>query len=121
MSDFESELAKTPLRGAPADWRREILRAARAAASKPRAEAWWRRLLAPQPVALAAAWVIIVVLQAATPKEPSMPRMTNLAQVIAEIRAQQQLIAELLRTAAPAPAQPHREGATVSRRKHQPA
>ena len=119
MSDFESELSRTPLRGVPPDWRGNILRAARAAAEPPPSP-WWRRWIAPQPLALAAAWGIIIALQVATPKESARP-LTNLAEAKAQLHAQQTLLAELLQSPAPPPAQRPRQGVMVPRRKHQPA
>ena len=120
MSDFESDLAKTPLRGAPAEWRGEILRAAHALSAEPALPTWWRCWLAPQPLTLTAAWIIIILLQVATPKESAAPCMTSLSQIQAEIRAQQKLLAELLPPPAPA-APPGQQGAALARRKHQPA
>jgi hypothetical protein len=125
MSDFESELAKTPLRPAPADWRGEILRAARSAAPEavPSSAAWWRRWLAPQPLTLAAAWVVTATLRLATPAESPAPRTSDLAQMKAQIRAQQKLLAELLNPpgSVPAPAPPRQQGAWLQRRKHEHA
>ncbi len=66
--DFEFQLQNQPLRGLPAEWRSEVLSAAKDAvanteALKPAAPAsWWRELLWPCPQAwagLAAAWVVI--------------------------------------------------------------
>ena len=133
MNDFESDLAKTRLRGAPAEWRGEILRAARSAATdddapvrestrqgalaSPRGRRW----LAPQPLALAAAWLVIAVLRMATPAEPAAAPTADVAQIKAQIRAQQKLLAELLRPEVPAPTPQRRQGATIPRQKHQPA
>ena len=121
MSDFESELAKTPLRGAPADWRAEILRAARAVAPEAATPPWWRRWLAPQPLTLAAAWLVIATLWLATPANSETPRRADMTQMKAQVRAQRELLAELLRPAAPVPAAPSQQGATGPRRKHLPA
>jgi len=69
--DFEKQLQRQPLRELPKEWRAEILRNARAAASPhsslltPHAASWWREWLWPSPqawVGLAAFWVAIAVL-----------------------------------------------------------
>jgi hypothetical protein len=120
MSDFESDLAKTPMRGNPPEWRGEILHAARAAVAETAAPPWWRWWVTPQRFTLGTAWLIIVVLRFATPAEPMATPSPNIAQIQAQIRAQQKLLAELLQPAAPAPARVDQQGATVSRRKHLP-
>ena len=125
MSDFETKLAKTPLRRAPAEWRGEILRATRSAAAEaaPSSVAWWRRWLAPQPLSLAAAWVVIATLRFATPAEPPPPQTADVAQMKAQIRAQQKLLAELLHPPIPVPPAPPvgQQGAWLQRRKHEHA
>ncbi|MBI5819395.1 MAG: hypothetical protein HZA88_10455 [Verrucomicrobia bacterium] len=83
--DFEKKLGRQPMRAVPAEWRAQILREATAAVSdrrspaqcEPRPEtaatAWWHEWLWPRPMAwasLAAAWVIIAILHAATPAAP---------------------------------------------------
>jgi hypothetical protein len=70
--DFENQLQRQPLRAAPAEWRAEILQAARSASPPraprlaPPASPWWREWLWPSPQAwagLAAAWIAIAVLK----------------------------------------------------------
>ncbi|MFA5192881.1 MAG: hypothetical protein WC740_19395 [Verrucomicrobiia bacterium] len=83
--DFEKKLERQPMRAVPAEWRGQILREAAAAASDNRssvqsrrrsetvATVWWHEWLWPRPMAwasLAAAWVIIAMLHAATPAAP---------------------------------------------------
>ena len=66
-SDFEESLRRQSIRPVPAQWRGEILRAARA---QPAASPWWREWLWPHPQAwgaLAAAWGIIILLHVAAP------------------------------------------------------
>src|SRR5438552_14253870 len=76
--DFDKRLQRQTLRPIPHEWRSEILDAARRADdpqpstfnSQP--TSWWRELLWPCPQAwagLAAAWVLILALNAAT-REP---------------------------------------------------
>jgi hypothetical protein len=76
-NDFEKKLERQPMRAVPAEWRAQILREARLAATPepPAWQAWIRELLWPRPLAwasLAAAWVLIAVLRAATPAEPPL-------------------------------------------------
>jgi len=73
--DFEKKLERQPMRAVPPEWRAQILREARLAATPEPAPwlAWWRELLWPRPVAwgsLAAAWVVIAALYLATPATP---------------------------------------------------
>ena len=85
--DFEKQLERQPMRAVPAAWRGDILREAVAAVSDRRslaqdkwrsetaATAWWRELLWPRPLvwaSLAAAWVVIAMLHAATPAAPML-------------------------------------------------
>jgi len=73
--DFESQLQRQPLRAAPAEWRTEILQAARVSVSPrtshlaPHTSPWWREWLWPSPQAwagLAAVWLVILGLNATT-------------------------------------------------------
>ena len=85
--DFEKKLEHQPMRSVPAAWRAQILRDAAAAVSdrrslaqnnrcsEPAATVWWRELLWPRPLvwaSLAAAWVVIAMLHAATPAAPML-------------------------------------------------
>ena len=121
MSDFESDLTKIPLRRAPLDWRGDILRAARAGAPERDPLPWWRRCLAPQPLTLAAAWLVIAGLQLMTPADAPVRQRANSDQLKAQIRAQRKLLAELLQPARVAPATSGKQGAAVPRWKPHPA
>lgn len=70
MNDFETRLAEVHLRGAPPEWRGDILRAARAAetANLPQ-PLWWRGLFSVPKLALAALWLLIGVLRISTPRD----------------------------------------------------
>src|SRR4051794_13461284 len=80
MKDFESQLSELPTRSAPANWRADILRNARAAAPEAHVAPWWRSWLTPQPIALAAAWLVIAFLALSTPEESTPPPPATLAQ-----------------------------------------
>jgi hypothetical protein len=117
MSDFESNLARTPLRHASTEWRQEILRAARAAAAAKGTVPWWQRWQTPQPIALAAAWLMIAATWIATPADVTSAQPANLANLRARVQAQQQLIADLLDAPRPQSSPPvHHQGATTLRR-----
>jgi hypothetical protein len=73
--DFENQLQRQPLRAAPAEWRAEILQAARVSVSPhtshlaPRTSPWWLEWLWPCPQAwagLAAVWLVILGLNSTT-------------------------------------------------------
>ena len=78
-SDFEKRLGKLTIRPTAAEWRREILRAARipsAPVTPTAAPPWWREWLWPCPKAwlgLAAAWGVALLLPATEPSEPGEP------------------------------------------------
>jgi hypothetical protein len=125
METFEQRLRRQPVKPLPADWRAEILRAAKPSPSRP--EANWlstlnqklSTLLWPHPKAwagLAAVWVFIFILNAASRDTSSAPVMAEKAsppspEVVAELKKQQQLFAELIGSAEPLDA---------DRRKHLP-
>ncbi len=106
--EFEQQLQRQPLRSPPEEWRREILEAANAAARartpafSPPGEPWWREWLWPSPRAwggLAAAWVIILALNAAKPGTPAgfangSPPPSR--EMIMALSAQRRELAELL-------------------------
>jgi hypothetical protein len=107
--DFESQLQRQPLRGLPAEWRREILSAAQEAVAqsepvKPAVPvSWWRELLWPCPqawVGLAAVWVLIAGLNLATNRGEARPKLEARREITPEERMafieQQQLLARLL-------------------------
>jgi hypothetical protein len=72
MSDLERKLRDLPFRAPPASWRRDILANA-APADAPRA--WnWREWLWPSPAvwgAMAALWIILLSIHAATMPDPA--------------------------------------------------
>ena len=110
MNEFEQRLRSVPVKPLPGDWRTEILAAAaEAVRSAPVSLSWrerlvagWRSLFWPHPRAwagLAAVWVIIAILHfsqrddspvLAEKSAPPTPEM------LADLRQQQQLLAELL-------------------------
>jgi hypothetical protein len=73
--DFENQLRRRPWRGTPPEWRPEILARAtaesnRRSIARPQRTSWLRGLLWPSPRAwagLAALWVLIFVLNGASP------------------------------------------------------
>ena len=105
--DFEKRLQRQPVRPVPREWRGEILDAARRAGghqpsplnSQP--TSWWRELLWPCPQAwagLAAAWVLILALNAATrePVQVATARSTPPArEVLMALKERRRLLAEL--------------------------
>ncbi len=72
-SDFEKRLGRLSVRPIPAEWRSEILRAAQAQAEAQPVTSrvpWWHEWFWPNPQAwlgLAAAWVVIFLLQLTSP------------------------------------------------------
>jgi hypothetical protein len=111
-SDFEESLRRQSIRPVPAQWRGEILRAARA---QPAASPWWREWLWPHPQAwgaLAAAWGIIILLHVAAPGDSAEKGKTALAswQDFAFLRQETEIIALLTdpeeSRPAPTPPQP---------------
>jgi hypothetical protein len=104
---FEKQLQHQPLRKLPAEWRAEILQSARASASAnssrltPRAAPWWREWLWPCPQAwagLAAAWIIIVSLNATTSSRSSemAKQAPNHSPEMETLAAQRRELARLL-------------------------
>src|SRR5438128_8423589 len=123
--DFEERLQRQSLRPIPREWRREILDAARRAGDpqlstlrskataedgltiNPQPTSWGRELLWPCPQAwagLAAAWVLILALNAAT-REPV--RVANSAgapparEVLMALKEQKRLLRELIESPMP--------------------
>jgi hypothetical protein len=106
--DFEQRLQCQPLRKVPTEWRAEILAAARPAACSTPRISFLSRLLSTinyQPStalrwsSLAAAWVVILVLNHAA-RDTSLAASANSAppspQMILALRQQQKLLAELV-------------------------
>ena len=111
MNDFEQKLSRQPLQQIPADWRAEILSAAKSAiATAKRSEAsittnpnsWLREFFWPHPKAwggLAAIWIFIFMLNFSMRDKTSMV-VEKIAppspEVIAELKQQKLLFAELI-------------------------
>jgi hypothetical protein len=102
---FEHRLQRQPLRKIPAEWRGEILDAARRAQQpstfSPQPASWWRELLWPCPQAwagLAAVWVLILALNSVT-REPTpaarFQNPTRVPEVLIALREHRRLLAEL--------------------------
>jgi len=96
-SDFEERLRRQSIRPIPTEWRKEILRAARA---QPAASPWWREWLWPCPQAwagLAAAWGIILLLNVTALEEKSATGQVASAsrQDFAFLRQETEIIARL--------------------------
>jgi hypothetical protein len=112
--DFEKRLQQQHIREVPADWRSEILSAARQASVPPHASHTTRpslvsalyqqlsTLLWPRPIAwagLAAVWLVILGLNAAAPEAPSHTarRTAPLSpQAFVALQEQERLLAELI-------------------------
>jgi hypothetical protein len=95
--DFEEYLRRQSIRPVPAQWREEILRAARA---QPATTSWWREWLWPCPKAwagLAAAWGIIFLLHVTAPDDSAGGRQTASAswEDFAFLRQETEIIAQL--------------------------
>jgi len=106
MNEFEKRIAETPPRRVPAAWRQDILAAARselATESAPRpARPGWLEWLWPRPVAwgaLAAAWVVIFALHAATPSPSGSQTASAPGNTLSLIVKRQQELTSLLATA----------------------
>ncbi len=111
--EFEKQLKQRPVRQMPAEWRAEILSAAKAAGSESRVQAGgksvsiWTMLkgwvvagleLKPKALAgLAALWVAILALHFSTHDDSNVAisRTPVSKQVITEVREQRQYFAEL--------------------------
>ena len=105
--DFEKRLQRQSMRPVPREWRGEILDAARRAGDhqlstiNPQPSSWWRELLWPCPQAwagLAAAWVLILALNAATrePVQVATAQSTPPArEVLIALKERRRLLAEL--------------------------
>src|SRR3989442_4505463 len=105
--DFEKRLQRQSMRPVPREWRGEILDAVRRARGHqlstihPQPTSWWRKLLWPCPQAwagLAAAWVLILALNAATrePVQVATAQSTPPArEVLMALKERRRLLAEL--------------------------
>ena len=118
MNDLESVVARLPLRSAPAEWRGEILRAARIATAEPAPPSQWRLWLSPPRLALAAAWMVIIALHISTTAESSTASPADIAQLQVRVSAQLTLLAELLDPPQPPPALIPRDAMLSRRESH---
>jgi hypothetical protein len=108
--DFEERLQRQSMRPVPAEWRGEILDAARRAGDhqlftlNPRPTPWWREWLWPCPQAwagLAAAWVLILALNAATRDPVQVAKTAKTAsapELLIALKEHRRLLAELIGT-----------------------
>jgi hypothetical protein len=109
--DFETRLGRQPLKQVPGTWRAEILAAAQAAQPATRAARpalfpaltqSFAALLWPHPKAwagLATVWLLIATLHFSmreTPAGPVLPMARPSPEVLAELRQQHRLYAELM-------------------------
>ena len=120
--DFEKQLKQRPLRQAPAEWRAEILGAAKAAANKSAREeagaSVWTTFkdwitagmeLRPKALAgLAAIWILIFALHFSTHDDShfAVSRKPESKQIMAEVREQRLFFAELAGLKEPRDAEP---------------
>ncbi|HEV7404246.1 MAG TPA: hypothetical protein VGO11_14995 [Chthoniobacteraceae bacterium] len=117
MNDLESRLARLPLRSAPAEWRLQILRAAQAARPAERVAPWWQRWLTPQRLALAGAWLLILLLKLTSPGERGKGTPSEVAGWQELWTAREQMVARLLNQPAAPEAEPRfPQGAVFARR-----
>ena len=111
--DFEKRLQRQSMRPIPREWRGEILGAAGRAGDhqgstiNPQATSWWRELLWPCPQAwagLAAAWVLILALNAATREPVQVATAQNTPpapEVLMALKERRRLLDELAGPPAP--------------------
>jgi hypothetical protein len=120
MDDLESRLARLPVRAAPPEWRMQILHAAQAARPTERVAVWWQRLLTPQRLALAGAWLFILFLQLTSPIERRDAPASSVVDLQELWAARQQMMARLLNQPSPPDAEPRfPQGAVFMRRPDQ--
>jgi len=104
--DFEAQLQNQPLRGLPAEWRGEILSAAKEAVNEQEPGFWailWQELfIAPRKVwaGMAAAWLVALILNLSSGPEPATQMakqpMEPSPDAMQIVREQQKLRDELL-------------------------
>lgn len=119
MNEFEQKLSRQPLRHIPAEWRAEILSAAREAQPTRHSflstlDRQLSALLWPHPKAwagLAAVWIFIFALNFSTrDKAPVVAEKSTppSPEIIVELRQQQRMLAELIGANQPRDAEPTR-------------
>jgi hypothetical protein len=111
MNEFEQKLSRQPLKKIPGEWRADILSATESAVGSTKQGedrlaaspiSWWRELFWPHPKAwagLAAVWVLILAVNFSV--RDKTPMVAEKAappspEVIAELRQQKLLFAELI-------------------------
>ena len=101
--DFENRLEQQPLRQVPAEWRAEILGAARPRRSAPGPQpSWLASFFWPHPkawVALAAVWVLIFAMNILSRDKPNTVAQVIAPpspQVVAVLQQQRRLLKELI-------------------------
>ena len=113
LDEFEKQLRQQPLRQIPAEWRGEILDAARnvydpqLSTLNPQPIPWWRELLWPCPqvwAGLAAVWAVILLLNVAsheTIEVASRQKSPPSRELIMALQEQRRLFSELIEAAPP--------------------
>ena len=105
MNEFEKQLASQPVKSIPAEWRAQILGAARAQAGReiPAARvqplSWLRDLLWPGPQAwgaLAAVWIVVAVFHFITPGAARASGETMARTKVISVAEERRELAELL-------------------------
>lgn len=104
--DFESQLQRQPLRGLPAEWRGEMLSAAKEAVADDEPGFWgtlWQELfITPRKawVGMAAVWLMALILNLSSGAEPATPMaeqpVESTPEAMQMVREQQKLRDELL-------------------------
>jgi hypothetical protein len=116
MNEFEQKISRQPLRQIPVEWRSEILSAAESAVRTTKQSEdgpvvdpipWWRELFWPHPKAwagLATIWIFIFAVNFSMRDKVSAvteKAATPSPEVVAELRQQRLLFAELIGSTEP--------------------
>jgi len=101
MEDFEKQLQQLPMRPVPAEWREQIMDAARPVLDQ-QPTSRWRELLWPCPQAwagLATVWVVILVLNMVAHEPVQVAKAAHVSppqEVLMALREQRRLFVELV-------------------------